>query len=368
MTELLELDTVTVRGTPRELGRGVGEAFRARVRAFVDMRYAALASYFADRGHGGESAQVLAVGETSFGLFEAWDPAGHAEQCGIAEGAGVDPLRLFTAANMTDFRDAVLLSAPSGPPMAKVNDPIDQGCSSVMVPGSHTSSGEALVGQTWDLNPPDVAFVVAIKREPTEGPATWGVTVTGCLTLMGLNAHGLTVGTTNIKTYGSRPGVGYLSILHRAVRAKTAPEAKAVVAGAPHSGAHTYWIADAREQLEWEASPNGTFLRETTEGPVWRTNHVLAETHQAIEGERPGESSEARFARLGELLGSSGQDRGTLTAVFSDRSRGVHSINRYEEDDQGTATNAVFIASPAEAKAWACRGPADRGKWIELAF
>ena len=368
MTELLELDTVTVRGTPRELGRGVGEAFRERVQAFVDMRYAALRGYFADRGHGGESEQVLAVGETSFGLFEAWDPAGHAEQCGIAEGAGVDPLRLYTAANMTDFRDAVLLAAPSGPPMAKVADAIDQGCSSVMVPPSHTASGEALVGQTWDLNPPDVAYVVAIKREPADGPATWGVTVTGCLTLMGLSDLGVAVGTTNIKTYGSRPGVGYLSILHRAVRAATASEAKALVAEAPHAGAHTYWIADATEQLEWEASPNGTFLRGTTEGPLWRTNHVLSETHRALEGEVPGESSKARFARLGELLETSGQDRASLTAVFSDRARGVQSINRYEEDGQGTATNAVFIASPAEKTAWACRGPADRGRWIELAF
>ncbi|MEM1416929.1 MAG: C45 family peptidase [Myxococcota bacterium] len=368
MTELLELDTVTVRGTPRELGRGVGEAFRERVRAFVDMRYEALRGYFADRGHGGESDRVLAVGEQGFGLFEAWDPAGHAEQVGIAEGAGVDPLRLYTAANMTDFRDAVLLAAPSGPPMERVNDPIDQGCSSVMVPGSHTANGEALVGQTWDLNPPDVAFVVAIKREPSEGPATWGVTVTGCLTLMGLNAHGLAVGTTNIKTYGSRPGVGYLSILHRAVRAKDAAEAKALVAEAPHSGAHTYWIADATTQLEWEASPNGAFLRETSAGPVWRTNHVLAETHRPLEGEVPGESSKARFARLGELLQAPDQDRASLTAVFSDRSRGVQSINRYEEDAQGTATNAVFIAAPAEKTAWACRGPADRGEWNELGF
>ena len=100
MSERLELDTLTVRGTPRELGRGVGEAFRERVQSFVAMRYEALRGYFADRAHGGESEQLLAVGEPSFGLFEAWDPAGHAEQCGLAEGAGVDPLPPFTAASL----------------------------------------------------------------------------------------------------------------------------------------------------------------------------------------------------------------------------------------------------------------------------
>jgi hypothetical protein len=51
-----------------------------------------------------------------------------------------------------------------------------------------------------------------------------------------------------------------------------------------------------------------------------------------------------------------------------DRSDGVDSINRYTEDDQGTTTNACVIAVPARRELWACRGPADRGAWVQLAF
>ncbi len=74
-----------------------------------------------------------------------------------------------------------------------------------------------------------------------------------------------------------------------------------------------------------------------------------------------------RFARLGEHLAKKISHVG-IQSVFSDRGDGSNSINRYEEDQQGTATNAVFIASPSERKAWACRGPADRGEWQELSF
>jgi isopenicillin-N N-acyltransferase-like protein len=269
---------------------------------------------------------------------------------------------------MTDFRDAVLLAAPEGPRLKKL---VDEGCSSLLVPASHGAEGRAYAGQTWDLNPPDVAYVVAIKRSPTAGPKTWSITCTGCLTLVGMNEHGLCVGTTNVKTYGSRPGVGYLSILHRAVRANDVAGARTVVESAPHAGAHTYWLADADTQIEFEASPNALFVRDTNEGPVWRTTHCIFEGHEKLEGEVRGESSEKRFARLGSMLkptDGSKLDVDALRAIFADRSDGLLSINRYEEDAQGTATNAVFIGSPSERKAWACRGPADRGEWVELGF
>ena len=359
----IELERLVVTGSPRSMGQQQGEAWRERVRAFVEMRFEAVQGYMADRGHA-DWKQIFAVGERSFGLYESWDPAGHAEQVGIAEGAGVDPLRLFTAANMTDMRDAVLLAAERGAPLTRM---VDEGCSSLLVPAGRTEAGQPLAGQTWDLNPPDVDYVVAVHRKPNEGQESWAVTCTGCLSLMGINAAGLAVGTTNIKTYGSKPGVGYLSILHRALRAADVAEAKEVVRSAPHAGAHTYWLADAEQQLEWEASPGAQVLRTTEGGPVWRTNHCLAEVHRDNEGEVVSASTQARFARLGTLLEVPQTPQG-LRQLFANREDGVDSINRYAEDDQGTATNAVFIASPAERKAWACRGPADRGTWVELTF
>jgi isopenicillin-N N-acyltransferase-like protein len=359
----ITLERLDVSGSPSEMGRQQGEHWRDRIQAFVQMRFDAVRGYVADRGRQ-DWERIFDAGAESFPIFEQWDPTGYAEQVGIAEGAGVDPLRLFTACNMTDMRDAVLLSAPEGQPLSKK---VDEGCSSLLVPPSRSETGQPLAGQTWDLNPPDVEYVVAVHRKPTEGLDSWAITCTGCLSLMGMNETGLSVGTTNIKTYGARPGVGYLSILHRALRSADVEEAEEVVRTAPHAGAHTYWLADAERQVEYEASPLAQVLRSTDEGPIYRTNHCIAEVHRNKEGEVVSASTQARFARLGLLLRTPQSPMG-LRQLFADREDGVNSINRYAEDDQGTATNAVFIASPAEKKAWACRGPADRGEWVELGF
>ena len=89
----IELERLVVTGSPRSMGQQQGETWRERVRAFVEMRFEAVQGYMADRGHA-DWKQIFAVGERSFGLYESWDPAGHAEQVGIAEGAGVDKRRL----------------------------------------------------------------------------------------------------------------------------------------------------------------------------------------------------------------------------------------------------------------------------------
>lgn len=360
----IQLPTLHVKGDARALGRAQGEHFREGIQTFVAMRFEAVRGYMRDRGTGDGLPRLAEVAAAGLEIQKRWDPEGHAEHLGIAEAADLDPVRLFTATNMTDNRDAVLLAAASGEPLSPKKD---EGCSSLLVPASHSKPGWAFAGQTWDLNPPDVAYVVAIHRTPDEGPQTWTVTCNGCLTLMGLNEHGLACGTTNIKTYGSKPGVGYLSILHRAVRCRDATKAREVVRTAPHAGAHTYWIADATMQLEWEASPNAQVERTTADGPVFRTNHCLSDAHCAVQGEVVSESSTSRFERLKAGLAEP-VDRDDLIALFSDRSDGDKSINRYEEDGMGTATNAVFIAEPAKKRAFACRGPADRGAWIELAF
>ncbi len=359
-----QLETIEVQGSNEQLGLGQGEAFRERIQRFIEVRFKAMQGYFAERGRPNDWVQVEAIGEKSRAIYKEWDPAGHAEMVGIAKGANVPVDRLFTATNMTDMRDAVLLAAPRGAPLKKL---VDEGCSSLLIPGAMSQEGHALAGQTWDLNPTDIDYVVGVKRKADEGPETWAVTCAGCLTLMGINEHGLSVGTTNIKTYGSRPGVGYLSILHRVVRAKDVAEASALVKGAPHAGAHTYWLADENALVEYEASPNAQYERKVGSESLFRTNHCIFGGHVELQGEVVGASSEARFARLQTLLAGK-MDVASLKTVFADRADGTESINRYAEDEQGTATNAVFIAEPVKKRAFACRGPADRGEWVELSF
>ncbi|HMJ13990.1 MAG TPA: C45 family peptidase [Polyangiaceae bacterium] len=357
MSELYELRTIHCAGAPRELGRAQGEEVRDLVRGFVAQRLDALQTYLDERGSADVSA-FLDLGQRCLMAQKRWDPEGYAEHCGIAEGARVGASELYAVSNMTDLRDVLLLS----------KQPDREGCSSLMLPAHLARDGHLLAGQTWDLNPTDLDYVVAVHRLPEDGPETWAVTCVGSLTLMGMNEHGVAVGTTNIKTYRCRTGVGYLSVLHRAIRATSSAEARAQVEQAPRAAAHTYWVADDTSGVELECSSELCVRRDLAGAPLARTNHCLSAALKELEGEPATSSSEKRLLRLLDVLSRGEHDVASLRALYSDRSDGVDSICRYAEDEQGTTTNACMICEPATRRLWLCRGPADRGAWQELAF
>lgn len=357
---LLQLPRISVRGDARRLGEGQGEALRDAIRAFVAQRRRAARVYLYERGCR-DLDGLFARGRACLAATEAWDPEGVAEHRGIAAGADVDPVELFTAGNMTDVRDVLLYADADA-------EADTEGCTSLLCDRGHTADGELLAAQTWDLNPSDLAHVVAIHRQPDEGPATWAVTCTGCQTLVGMNADGLWVGTTNIRTRDARPGVPYLSLLHRAIRCRDSDAALATIAAAPRAGAHTYWAADPDRAGMLECSATAHVRHDLTDTPLVQTNHCLDPAFAAIEGEEPNSSSRRRLATARARLAAGGHDRAAITALFADRGDGVDSINRYPEDDQGTATNACLIAIPARRELHACKGPADRGEWVHLAF
>ena len=371
---LIQLETFTVRGSYSELGRAYGNQFRSKTLSFIEMRLSAAEQYFRDWGRGSVD-ELLSVGAQCWSLARDFHPEAAREQEGIAAAIGVSPERLYATTNMTDIRDVVLL--PDVPPPK-----VDEGCTSVLLPpylldkSSDVSSEYlarqeqgGLYGQTWDLNPPDIEYIVALHRVPDHGLETWTVTCTGCLTLVGMNERGISVGTTNLKTWRSRVGVGYLSVLHKAVSQPTFTQASIICESAPVAGAHSYWVGGVDRGIEWERSPDEAFQRSTEEGVIGRTNHCLFTPHQVREAVPPPQSSQARLERVTSLISQpQHQSIKGLKAVFADRSDGVDSINRYPEDEQGTTTNSVVITDPRRGELHACRGSADRGQWVTLTF
>ena len=68
--------------------------------------------------------------------------------------------------------------------------------------------------------------------------------------MIGLNEHGVWVGTTNLKTRRVQSGIGYMSLLHRAIRQRTRTDAAAAIEDATRMAAHTYWLADEHGGVE----------------------------------------------------------------------------------------------------------------------
>lgn len=353
---MLSLPLIEVAGTPRAMGRAHGESVRELVRGFMTDRVRAGSVFVRQRRRDGD---LLATAAACLAILRDWDIDGWAEHHGVAEGAGVDPVELYAAANLTDIRDAACFR-----PLAISAD--SEGCTTALVPAAQSATGAPLAAQTWDLNPPDLAFVIAIRRRPESGPATVSVTCAGCPNLMGVSSAGLAFGTTNLKVHGVRPGVPYLSVLHRLSRCASRAEAATLLRSVPLAAAHSYWLADADGLEDWECSVDARLPR-TGDAPLCRTNHCLDAGLAGREDEPPTSSSLARLAHARQALSAPSLGVADLRALFADRSHGLDSINRYVEDGTGTSTNACMIAEPRERRIHACRGPSDRGAWVTLA-
>ncbi len=355
---LLELPLIHARGSARALGHAQGEAQRSRIQQFVEQRLSALRGYLAERDEVSRFDEFVATGGACLEVARCFHADGVTEHEAIAEAAGVAADVLYAVSNMTDVRDVLVL--PSSPDR--------EGCTSLLLPRELSREDVLLAGQTWDLNPTDLDYVVAIHRQPEQGPETWSVTCAGSLSLMGMNAAGVAVGTTNIKTRASRVGVGYLTILHRALSSTSRAEALDWVRRAPRAAAHSYWVADSETAHELECDPESVVERELSRAAIVQTNHCQASELRGREGEPASPSSLSRLERAQGELARGAQDVLTLRALFASRADGVQSINRYTEDEQGTTTNACMVCVPARRELYACRGPADRGSWVRLAF
>ncbi len=354
---------VTVSGTPEELGFNQGYKLRQQIQNFVEQRLRAANAYMWERGKR-DIPGFFDAAKRSLEIYKTWDDEGYREHMALAEGARVDPVALYATANMTDLRDVVLLSESA----ATAGTTPDEGCTAFVLPKNKTAEGDIIGAQTWDLNPTDVNYVVAIHRLPDDGPETWSVTCSGCLTLMGMNEHGLSVGTTNIKTKDVQDGIPYLGLLHRAIRCEDHFEAVDVIEQAPRSGAHTYWLADANDATFLETSPSKTIHRNLNDSALCHTNHCQDTSLVELEAEEPIESTKKRLEKAQALTDKGNHNVDTIKDIFANREDDVHSINRYEEDEQGTATNSCMIAIPAQRELWACKGPSDRGEWRQLHF
>jgi isopenicillin-N N-acyltransferase-like protein len=241
------------------------------------------------------------------------------------------------------------------------------GCTSLIVQRDASADGQVLCGQTWDLATDNMPFVVGVHRRPSCGPETWCVTTVGCLSLIGMNARGIAIGTSNLRTLDARPGVPYLSVIHRALASSTHEEAVAAIRVAVRAGGHSYYVVDREGQAAVvECTATRSRVLPVTSGSHVHTNHCQVLEYAELEADTPKASSRARLDRMRELLRKreGRHDATSLQRCLADEEGGELAICR--DDIAGISTNAAIVMSPEEPALWACHGLPSRGSWVDL--
>lgn len=346
-------------GSPSEMGEAFGESCRAQIAELYAARLRNATEQAKE--YGGrevDEATVLAVARACIEPTAAYDPDGFAELQGIARGANQTLEKILAMNGLTDLRDVLAW----GGQLEALG-----GCSAFVVTSDWTRDGKLLCGQTWDLATDNMPHVLGVHRRPERGPATWTMTTVGCLSLIGLNEVGIAVGTTNIRTTDARPGVTYLSLIHKALGCTTLEDAAAAITSAERAGAHFYYLADARGRaLALECTPHHVDTTEIETGAYVHTNHCLCPEHQTIEGDTPSASSHARQLRLEQLIGED-CGRADLDAAkrwLADRAGGVNAISRTDFD--GISSNGAVVMQPETGTIHVAHGPPHLAQWQDL--
>ncbi len=389
-----------LRGAPRAMGEAHGEAWREEIHDFVARRLDHALDFVARHAptRSLTRVEVIRAGRAALEVHRDYDSVVWSEFEGIARGADVDPAELLVCNGLTDIRDGLLLGSFPAPPGAapgpgsagmvspggtesrgtkgrgtagcRAAEDTD-GCTAFVAAAGATGNGPIL-GQTWDMHPDARDFLLVERRLPERGPAGLTLTTVGCLPLIGLNEHGVSIGTSNLMSNDARVGVSYLFTITRALRERTAADAASVVESTARMSGHNFLIVDHERALSVETTARRSITTMVTEerdglDVLVRANHYVSGALVPLGSSAVDPAGSIwRLHRLSARLGAAARP---LTAdacwrLLGDATRGDGAVcnEDYECVHGFAATAATALLIPAEAAMLACAGGSRLGQ------
>lgn len=259
--------TISLAGSPRERGRIHGETLRAEI-----VEHMGLWAETCRKETGMESSAYLAkfYRETDFlPAAQRHTPDILEEVRGIAEGSGL-PFELVLVRQLSD-------EEPWYRKCLEFGIDVTEHCSAA---GRRGGPGEPnLVAQNMDSPPYYDGFqmVARVKEEDGETESLI-LTLTGKLSLCGMNNHGVAICCNSIPQLRfDRRGLAEDFIVRRVLQLRTMREAMVFLMTAPHASGQNYLVGGPDGVVDLECSAGGAveFLHDAPDGRLWHTNHPI---------------------------------------------------------------------------------------------
>lgn len=304
---------IEVAGTPREMGRQLGEATGEAVRAFCEV---ALERLEETMQVSPERAQALA--EQCLPAARAYSSAAVEELEGVAEAADLPFWKIMLLQVRNQFTP----------------EP-DAGCTSLSV---ETPSGRgAIVAQNWDNDPALDPFTIMLTRRPTGKPALMTLTQAGLISYIGFNSAGLGACLNSLPAPSRFEGVPHYFTLRELYEADSLAGAVEAIRRAERAIPANIMLATPEGPADLEVTIDSVQVLQP-EGTNWitHTNHCL---HPALceYNEQFPEliGSHPRKARIDELLQACSSVVGVeeIKAALRDHQDYPRSICRHVNDD-----------------------------------
>lgn len=270
---------ICVVGSPRVMGRQIGDAARELIRGFC-----AVAMDRVNQTVRIERAAALDVAAKSIPLAETYAPDMVEELRGTAEAAGVslDELMLLQVRNQLRATDAGCTSFSVAPPR----------------------SVQRLVGQNWDNDPALDEFTIVLTRQPIGKPASTTLTQAGLIGYIGFNDAGIGMCLNSLPAPSRQFGVPHYFMVREILESRSLNDAIHAVTRAERAIPANIMLSTPQCPADLEVTIDAVHvLTDPQAGIVTHTNHCKHPELVAINPQfKELIQSHDRQCRIDELL------------------------------------------------------------------
>jgi len=334
------LPLIDARGTPRQLGRAIGEGAREQVRRAVG-HFQETFEWWAGMTFDEARRRALALAPHARGALRG--PL--EELAGTAEGAGVA------------VEDLLVLNC--GEELTCSVAPVAERCTSLAM----SRPGRTVVAHNEDWSESDIENLVLVRLTSSDGSSVLSATAAGYLPVTGMNSHGIATGADTVYGTDERAGIPNSLISRWALDAPTPQEQRRRSAVDGRSRGANRLCGQAGGTI-WnvETSATRVAVRKAGQGEwLAHTNHYLEPELADIEGSSsPG--SRHRLRRAQQLIAEAweqGHEPADIAArVLRDHEGAPRSVCAHpiEDDASHGPTVASMIWELEERLMHVCAG------------
>ncbi len=308
---------------------------------------------------------VFELAQACIREHENYSPELMQEIEGMASATGLSVAELIIAGGFTDFIDLIYNSEGQTASAAK---PMANNCTAFLVPKNKSANNHGYYGQTWDMHESARDYVILIKAKPLKKPKYLTFSTVGCLAMIGLNEHGISVGINNISVTNGQPGVTWPFVVRKILEQDSLENAVQAITNAKLAGAHNYLIMDKYSNaFNVEALPDRAVATKLEKEAIVHTNHCLYDSTKEVERDRVKEmilSSDNRFKKASEIL----EANDITVADLQELSREPSAICETSKAPYFVETCGAVIMQPARQKLWAVWGKPTENEYEEFGF
>lgn len=358
---------IEARGTPREVGRQIGEAGRdlvARGLAAYEQRFPVLA--------GISFAEAIQLAQAYLRPAESYVPQAVDQIRGLAEGANAPFEALFALNCSEEFTcraDVVWPRAEGDAPRGAASAP--EHCTSIGV----VAGGRVVAGHNEDWYPEDVDGLVVRKVTLDDGTRYLSVGAAYDLPMTGITSNGISSAANTVYYRDERVGVPNNCLLVGVLQQPDLEHVRDLIVDAPRARGSNYLLCDARGRI-WDIETTAerwAFI--DGGGRFAHANHYVS-SELAPGDASQSEGSPKRSARAGELLAAgvaAGADPVALAmSVLRDHADAPLSICAHwddgDPDEDQSVTTASMVWEPAEGRVHIARGQPCSSEYVTYAL